>query len=68
MEVDIDWIKDDHDTDIDHGDDTHTQDLDENVPIPQEFHDKYRSVPQSQLEEDRPDGSNSTGIGEGLPP
>ena len=51
MEVDIDCIEDDHDSDSDHGDDTHTQDLDENFLVPQEFHGESRSVPQSESEE-----------------
>ena len=44
MEVDLDWLEDDHDTDSDHGD-THTEALDEHAPVPEEFHTDSGSVP-----------------------
>ena len=62
MEVAPDWLEDNHDTDSDHGD--------EHVPFPEEFHTDSGSVPQSELEGDRPGGSTSTSTGRGarLPP
>ena len=57
MEVAPDWLEDDHDTVSDHGDDTHTEALDEHVPTPEKFHTESTSVPQSELEGDRPGGS-----------
>ena len=42
--------------------------MDEHVPVPEEFHIESGSVPQSELEGDRPGGSTSTGRGAGLPP
>ena len=68
MEVAPDWLDDDHDTDSDHSVDTHTEALDRDVPVSEEFHTKSGSMPQSQLEGDRPDGNTSTGRGERLPP
>ena len=69
MEVAPNWLEDDHDTDSDHGD-SHTEALDEHVPVLEEFHTDFGSVPQSKLEGDRPGGSTgtSTGRGAGLPP
>ena len=68
MEVAPDQLEDDHDTDSDHGDDTHTEALDEHVLVSEEFHTEFGSVPQLELEGDRPGGSTSTGRGAGLPP
>ena len=69
MEVAPDWLEDDHDTDSDHGDDTHTEALDEHVLAPEEFHAESGSVPQSELEGDRPGGSTGTSTSRaGLPP
>ena len=62
MEVAPDWIEDDHATDSDHGE-THTEALDEHVPVPEEFHTDSGSVPQSELEGDRPGGSTGTSTG-----
>ena len=47
-----------------------SENLDEHVPVPEEFHTDSGSVPQSELEGDRPGGSTctSTGRGAGLPP
>ena len=69
MEVAPDWLEDDHDTNSDHGD-THIEALDEHVPVLEEFHTNYGSVPQLELEGDRPGGSTSTSTcrGAGLPP
>jgi len=66
MEVAPDWLEDDHATDSDHGE-THTvsEDLDEHVPVPEEFHTDSGSVPQSELEGDRPGGSTGTSTGRG---
>ena len=61
MEVAPDQLEDDHATDSDHGE-THTvsEDLDEHVPVPEEFYTDSGSVPQSELEGDRPGGSTGT--------
>ena len=45
MEVALDWLEVDHFTDSDHGDDTKA--LDEDIPVLEEFHIEFGSVPQS---------------------
>ena len=64
MEVALDSLKVDHDTDSDHGDDTKS--LDEDVLAIEEFYNESGSVPRSKLEGDRLGGNTGTGRGVGV--